>query len=296
MKRTPLWSAIASNLLPRGEGVKLKAVYDSQDDIPEAFVDLFTERGGKWECTGIQGIRTAEDVSRIEEANRKEREDHKETKKKLAAYEKLGDLETITEMHDGFPELKAAAAAGDDTEKKVEEMVTARLNAKMKPLERERDELATRVGEQETAIANYEASDKSRKIRDEIVKAAGKAKGFETHALDDAILLGSGTLEIDDTGRIQTKDGAGVPAGLDAELWLQEIAPSKPHWFGASSGSGALGAGGGGGGGLNPWSAKSFNVTQQGQMERDHPEKAERYRKAAGYADRKDVPHKAPAE
>ena len=40
----------------------LQATHDKLDDIPEAYRDLYTERDGKYELTGIAGIKTAADV------------------------------------------------------------------------------------------------------------------------------------------------------------------------------------------------------------------------------------------
>ena len=35
----------------------LKTIYDNEEDIPEGFKELYTEKNGKWELTGVQGVK-----------------------------------------------------------------------------------------------------------------------------------------------------------------------------------------------------------------------------------------------
>ena len=49
----------------------LKTIYDNEADIPEGFAALYTEKNGKWELTGVQGVKTQLDVDRVQEALRK---------------------------------------------------------------------------------------------------------------------------------------------------------------------------------------------------------------------------------
>ena len=65
--------------------MKLKALYDHTDEIPKMYRDLFTEREGVYELTGIEGLRTQSDVDRLQGSLRKERADHKTTRDKLSA-------------------------------------------------------------------------------------------------------------------------------------------------------------------------------------------------------------------
>ena len=41
----------------------LKAVYSSQEEIPEAHRELFSEKGGKWEIQ-VEGMKTEADIER----------------------------------------------------------------------------------------------------------------------------------------------------------------------------------------------------------------------------------------
>src|SRR4051812_33728781 len=70
--------------------VKLKTIYEKAEDIPEGFNELYLERNGKFELTGIEGVKTQADVERVQDALRKEKELHKAAK---SALEKWGDLD-----------------------------------------------------------------------------------------------------------------------------------------------------------------------------------------------------------
>src|SRR4051812_28393965 len=115
----------------------IKAVVKKEDfetEVAEKYRDLYTEKNGQMELTGVEGMKTDADVGRIQSALEKERKDHKETKKK---WEVLGDRkpdEVVTAL-DRIPELEAAAEGKLD-EKKINTIVESRISAKTGPLER----------------------------------------------------------------------------------------------------------------------------------------------------------------
>src|SRR5271166_3561304 len=73
--------------------VKLKTIYDTQDEIPEPHRELYVERNGKFELTGIEGVKTQADIDRTTKALEAERVEHKKAKEKLS---KWGDLDPDT--------------------------------------------------------------------------------------------------------------------------------------------------------------------------------------------------------
>ena len=117
----------------------LTAVVEKIDDIPEQYRDLYTEKGGKFELTGITGIKTTADVQRVQQALDNERNAHKETK---ASFEPFKDwkFEDVQAQLDRLPELEAAAKGKLD-EAAIEEMVERRvhgtLTSRTAPLERQ---------------------------------------------------------------------------------------------------------------------------------------------------------------
>jgi hypothetical protein len=117
------------------------------------------------------------------------------------------------------------------------------------------------------------------------VRGALKEAKTLPSAEDDVLLLAERVLEVTEDNRVVTRDGVGVPPGLDAKAWLAEIQPRKPHWWPPSIGGGGKGSGPGGGfgGGPNPWSAEGWNLTEQGKLLKQHGrEKADVLAKAAG--------------
>jgi hypothetical protein len=266
----------------------LKDVHDKQDEIPEQYRELYTEKNGKWELTGITGVKTTADVDRVQKALTKERDEHKATKEKLGTW---GDLkhEDVVKQLDRIPELEAAAAGKLDDEK-IEAMVERRVEATIKsrtaPLERQ---IATMSKENETKTATLEqltSEKRQRTVHDAVRKALTEAK-VVPEAHEDALLLAERAFDVGEDGVVMTRQGAGFSEGLDAAAWLSEVQPKRPHWWPVSSGGGAGGGRGNGmpGGGANPWTADGWNMTKQGAYLREHgSEKASAMAKAAGTA------------
>jgi hypothetical protein len=258
----------------------LDAIYDTEDKIPEAFRELYTEKNGKFELTGINGVKTQADIDRLQTSLTKERDAHKTSKSQLEQYASLGKLEDLQAALDKLPELEAAAAGKLD-DAKLNELVDGRLKSKTAPLERERAQLQTQLQEAQTKIAEYEQLNRQRKIHDAVRAAATDSKLHE-HALDDALLLAERVFDVDEDGRVVTKDNVGVTPGVDPKVWLTEMQPKRPHWWPASSGGGAAGSNGRGGYGNNPFSAEHWNMTEQGHLLRENPERAKQMAASAG--------------
>lgn len=264
---------------------ELKAIHDKQDEIPEDYRELYTEKNGKWELTGIKGIRTQADIDRVQGALTKEKAEHKTTKGKLMVWGDMDPEETKKSL-DRIPELEAAAGDKLD-ESKIDELANKRadrvLKTKLAPVERkltaaekERDELKV---ERDTLSAKAT----QRAIHDDMRKA-GKAAKIRPEAEDD-LLLHDRLFEVTDDGKVLTKDNVGVTPGLDPDAWLSEIQERKQHWWPGTVGSGAPGSGGPGGIGAkkNPWSHQHWNVTEQGRFfTKNGKEKCEKMAEAAG--------------
>lgn len=277
----------------------LKAIYDSQDDIPEGAITienpraLFTERNGKFVLSGIDGVKTTLDTDALTVGAEKERAATKKAREELAAMrEAWGDLsaEDVRAKLDRIPELEAAAAGKLDDEKIAElagKRVEAAVSGKVAPLERKLTASEKRIQELEAQVNQYQAADRARTIEKATTTAARAAKVL-TEAEEDVLLLASLHLEVAEDGAVVTKEGVkvggkAIPAGLDAAAWLQEIADSRSHWWPPSEGAGARGSKGGPKGGENPWGAENWNVTKQGEYLRQHGRAAaDRMAKAAG--------------
>jgi hypothetical protein len=260
--------------------MKIKLSYNSESDIPEGYADLYTEKDGKWVLTNVEGMKTQEDINKQLEANRKERDAHKETLEKLKAFGDLDPEETLTKL-DRIEELEAAAGDKLD-DAKINEMVESRMKTKIAPLEREIEKLKSENGEKEKSINEYKEKDRTRHIEDAVRKAAIDAKIVPT-ALDDVLLLANRVFDVSEDGSVFTKDNSGVTPGVEPSVFLSDMQEKRPHWWPASQGGGAGGNNGNGmGGANNPFTAKNWNLTEQGKLHRESPEKAEQMAKAAG--------------
>jgi len=256
-----------------------EAEYPDYESIPAAVKHLFTSKDGKYVLLGAGEIKTVDDVSRVQEGLRKEREDHKDTRLKLSKFGALDPDDVVTKL-DRIVELEAAAGGKID-ETKINEMVEARLRTKTAPLERQITTLTTEKGDLETAVGAYKGNERKRTIHDHIRKAASTAKLRDT-AMEDALLLGENIFDVDESGRVVTKDNVGVTPGIEPTVWLSEVKNTRPHWWPESQGAGLPGGQGGNAGANNPFTAANWNMTEQGKLVTADRSRAEQLAKSAG--------------
>ena len=268
----------------------LKAVHESLDEIPDEYRTLYTEKSGKYELTGIQGVKTQADVDRLSEAIKAERAETAKVKSQLSAW---GDLnhEDVLKKLDRIPELEAAAKGKLD-ENQIEEIVTRRVNGTIKsqlsPLERKISTLEKEREELRSSNDAWTQKDRTRKIRDTVRRELTSQKITDAEIHDDVFLWADRVFEVrEDDGSIVTRDGVGVTPGLDPGGWLSEMQSRKRHWWGETVGGGSAGTNGRGVvpgfSGKNPFSAEHWNMTEQSRVYREMGrERCEQLAKAAG--------------
>lgn len=261
----------------------LQAIHKSVEEIPEVHRELYSERNGQFELTGIAGVKTQADVDRLNVALSKERDDHKSTKSKAQIWGELDYQDTITKL-DRIPELEAAAQEGGIDEVKMNELVEGRMKTRLAPIERENLQLKTAVEESSGIILSFKKKETKRLIRDDVRAACLEAKIIDT-AHEDALFLAESMFEVrEDDGEIVTKGGVGVTPGIRAQDWLNEMQSKRPHWWAPSHGGGAAGSNGSSNHlGDNPWTAENWNMTKQGFYVKQHGmDKASIAAKSAG--------------
>lgn len=259
--------------------MKLKKVYDTEADVPADYLSLYEERDGKWHLTvEIEGTSDSGDVTRLNGALTKERDDHRKTKEKLRAFDGLDPQQT----RDRLDKLDDLEANPDATiEQRVTSEVERRIKARLAPVERERDGFKRERDEAVAEREQIQGTLKGRTISDEVRAAASRAKIIDS-AVDDVLMYGNSVFEVGEDGSVVTRDGVGVTPGLKPEAWLADMKERRPHWWPASQGAGSQGNRGGPGGGDNPFTAEAWNVTEQGKLAAADQAKAERLAKAAG--------------
>lgn len=268
--------------------MKLKAVYEAQEDIPEQYTELFSERNGQWELTGIEGIKTEADTKRQLDANRKLRDEVKGLKETLSKFDGI-DADKFHEQIDELEELRARVESGGGKadEEAIQKRIDAAVQRKLAPVERERDKFKGELESATGKVSELTTSIQMSKIERAVVKAAQDAKVVPS-AYDDVLLRAQRLFEVTDDGAIVTKDQVGVTPGIDPAVWLSEIQPKASHWWGTTVGGGANGNlnGSGSAGASNPFSKAGWNKTKQGDYIREHGEdKAAQAARSAGFSD-----------
>lgn len=263
--------------------------YDNREALPEAFRsdavfnELFTiGADGKVVLSGVTGMKTQKDVLTVQEALRKEREDHGKTKEALKPWGSLNAEETLAQL-DRIKELEIAAGGKLD-EAKLNEMVEGRLSQKTGPLQRQ---IETITGEKTKAEQERDALKTQLESRDsnDAVRSVATESKVLTTAIPDMEMAASVMLEKDADGNLITKSGInGLTPGLSIKEWAKEMQKLRPHWWPESEGGGARGGGGGGGfTGNNPFSSEHWSLTEQGKFLNAHGREAtDKLAKAAG--------------
>jgi hypothetical protein len=260
----------------------LKALYASQDEIPEAFRSLYEERGGQFHIAKIEGIKTDGDVARVQRALDSEKKNHGDLRSAWGSFFGEKKPADIQAQLDRITELETIAASKNVNEEKLNEIADGRVRQKLAPVERERDQLKSQITERDQLIEQFQTRERNRTISDAVRGEAAKAKIIDT-AVEDVLMYAERVFDISEDGQLLTKDGIlGLTPGLSPSVWLTEMQQKRPHWWPASRGGGAGGGGAGGGFADNPWTAANWNLTKQGQAYAASPEKAAQMARAAG--------------
>lgn len=282
----------------------LKAEYDSIEDVPEVHRELYSERGGKYVVTGIEGIALPGDVRKLKDENGGWRIKHRDATSALSSWQSLRNHEgaafekpeDVQALLDGIPSLKSAAEAGGS---KSAEAVKKQVEEEAKRIEgkyqRQINEAGTKVSAAEKRIQNLENQQRQAFVHAFVQKqiADSKIGKVRPSAVEDILLYADRHLTVveerDEDGNlvfkdVRTKSGAGVTEDVDVAAWLGEMQQRKGHWYEDSEGAGSGNRGrGGAGGGSNPWSKEGWSKTAQGQYARQYGlEKAAAMARAAG--------------
>lgn len=270
MKRSLITLAVLSagiRSIRPGDGVdNIELSYDSADDIPVGYERLYVEKDGKHVLSGVKGMKTQADITRLQESLNKERGDHKATKQSLSAITSFGTIEEVVANLERIPELEAAQGKGNPAD--IEKIITARLT----PLQRKLDEATAAIGERDKVIEGYKGKETRNTIADTVRKAAKTLK-IRSDAVEDAILYGERVLTIDESGNVVTKENVGVTPFTTAEDMLRDLLPTRQHWLEESVGGGSKG-GRGGQGGSDPYSHEGWNISEQMKLFKEDPAKA----------------------
>lgn len=266
----------------------LKALLADISEVDEKYRDLYTERNGKWEFTGVEGLKTQADIDRQLAANQKVRGDLTKAQgdlkiatDKLATYEGL-DPEDVRARLDELETLKAGNSVPElaknfqaTVESRVAQLLDGKVKAATSKLERQLAEVSGKVTELTTSNASWEVKDQQRTIADAVQAVAIVSKVIPS-ALPDLVATAGRELKIVD-GKVQTEDGR------DAAAWLADRKEKTPFYWPQAQGAG--GRGGNDGGtidGENPFRREGWNQTKIGRVLSADPAKAAKLAEQAG--------------
>lgn len=249
----------------------LKDSHDTLEEIPETYRELYTEKNGKFECTGISGMKTSADVARVTTALEHEKTNHRATK---ATLETWGDLvhDDVVKSLDRIEELEAAAGGKLD-DAQIDEMATKRaagiVKTQVAPLERQIKTLQKENGDLLASNGTLTTASHTRSREDMLRPLMTKANILPEYH-NDVFLYAEKQLERSDDGNYFARDGlTNITSGAIPKDWLEELAAPRPGWRPGSKGAGARGSGplgGGGYGGTNYFTHEDWDMTKQGEL------------------------------
>ncbi len=254
----------------------LKMLLANLDDLDTSLHPLYKEVNGEF-VLDVEDAKPIGEFNKVHQALTKERNDHKNTKTQLLAFDGLKPNEIKASL-ERLAELELTEGKVDDT--KVNTLVETRIKSRTAPLERQLTDLSQQLQEAHGKIENYAKKEIRSKIDSEVIKAA-KAAGVQTYALDDALLLGSTIFKLDESGNVAVGENTSFTEGLAPKDWIAEVQKTRPHWFGETQGGGSTGSKTTRVG-SNPFSKDSWNVTEQGKLVATDFARAEKLAKAAG--------------
>lgn len=247
----------------------LKTTYENAQDIPEGMESLYTEDGGTFSLTGIEGlvdkgrldefrdnnIQLRRDIERSESDSRTAMEKFEEQSAAMKALEEkfsgidMDEWNSLQESKKAV-EDKAQALAdkklieSGDVDTLINQRVEEVLAAKTREFEEMRSDYESKVSGLETNLTNYDSRLATLLVDNEITRFATE-HGVRTSAIEDVLYRGRGlfrvedgqAIALDESGRKVYADDAVTPLTISG--WLGGLADTAPHLFEASTGAGS---------------------------------------------------------
>lgn len=260
----------------------LKVKYDSLEEVPEKFHELFVEQDGKF-VLQVEGMKTEADIKRLTDSLSKERNEHKATKESLKKFEGL-DPEKIKEEQEELAELRVRVEDGEGKgpdKETIDKLVEQKAKRLVAPVEAERNDLKKQLDALTGENTGLKSKIASTQIETVVRKACADQKIIGT-ATEDVIAAAERIFGVQEDGSVTTKDNVGVTPGLDVLDWLADMKDKRPHWWPASQGGGAKGGKDGEVFSNNPWDKNKWNLTEQGKLIKADPARAKRMAEQAG--------------
>lgn len=248
----------------------LKAVLDTLDGVEEHFHALYTSKNGKFEFSGVEGMKTSADTDRLQTALNAERTISKNLKVSLEAW---GDRrpEDVLPALEQIPELKILAEKGNL--KKDEKEIEAIVNGRLAPLQQKLEAVTRKEAELAAKVSEYSAKDTRRTIYDSVRKYATETKALpESYGseMGGLMLLAKEVFTLDSAGQVVVKEGApGMVHGTHIKDAFPEIQKGYGYLWPQSQGGGAGGSTTTSSAGANPF--KGNDLTARTKFASENP-------------------------
>jgi hypothetical protein len=267
--------------------VVLRAVIESEADIPEALKSEYIEKDGKFYLDLDNSLNTHTAIVPLATALATTKREKKTIQDKLTALEAK-----IVGLPEDFDPSKYADILAELETLRADPNRDKDTEAK---LQKERERYEQRLRDAETKrLADLKAKDDEIAERDGVIHETlidgGLTDALVKHGIAKefmgatrALLRGSVKVKKDDDGKrhaVVDTDLGEVDIDKFVENWSKSD-DGKPFVIPAK-GSGGHGSGNGRGSEINPWAKDSFNLTEQGRIMQTDKEKAKRFMKAAG--------------
>lgn len=247
----------------------LKKFVDELTDVPEALHEYYTasETGGYVLDTDDESVKAMKSkISEFRSNNIELAKQKEQLEKQLSAFKDIDP----TEIEEALKTRQAVKESELLPRAEIDKHLQKRLEQERKQYEKELSELTTA----RTALTEELSTMKIEKAVTESINRVGQ---LQKGALGDVLRRARMEIEVKENDLIERDSGLSV----DPTRWAQELYKNCPYFFVPNSGIGAKGSGESSAE-PNPWKSDSRNLTEQGRIYKESPEKAKRLAAAAG--------------
>jgi hypothetical protein len=258
----------------------LKYIYEKQEEVPEALKGEYVEKDGKWilQVDGAVAKSVHDEFRNNNIRISRERDEHK---KIVDALVEAGL--TVDEA------LRLKGLESDLNEQKLFK------KGEIDKIVQERQKDLLSKHEKATTASKKQMDALTRELEimriDEAAVAEALKHGLEDTAAEDIKSRARAVFKLIDgkpkalgQDGFELTDDSGAPLTIDK--WVPGLKSNYPHLFKRNTGGGGQPGRPGaaappGASGKNPWSKDTLNVTEQGRIYKENPQKAEQMRAAA---------------
>lgn len=269
--------------------MKVKPVYNKKEDIPGGLVQFYIEQSDStWALNLEGGMKTQDDIDRVKQALSNERDLRVEKEKELAKYKDV-DLNKWNKVKDIDPDQKGEGTGDiDEARKKLAEEYREKERKLQESFQQKEQDLKAKVDQAETKAKTYVEDSWKRKI---LTEKFGFTDSRRLNALILEIKHGSDpelnearklfssveAREENSHYRVVGSDLGDEKGAYEALERLSKLDVAKHYRPAAdNSGGGADNSGKGSGSGQNPYKKETWNVTDQGRLEKENLGEAKR--------------------